>query len=386
MILHVDMDAFYASVEELDNPQLRGRCIIVGGQSGRSVVSAANYAARRCGVHSAMPVFQAREKCPDAVFLPPRIGRYKELSAEIMSILREFSPLVEPVSIDEAYVDITGCEKLLGDIREISCSIKGRIKERVNLICSLGAAPNKFLAKIASDMNKPDGLTIIAPEDVDRFIGRLPVHKVPGVGKNTGDMLTVMGVTTLGDVRKYPEEVLVRKFGAFGRILKERADGIDRSVVMPVSETKSVSAEETLSEDTGNKDILEKYILKQSEKIARDLRRLKIRARTIRIKIKHSDFRQVTRSVTLKEPTQSSEVIIREAFRLLREYRMPGTARLIGVGTSNFVSDLKEIQTDIFEQVDTKESNWEKIDRAIDTITEKFGDGVIERATLKDEK
>jgi len=386
MILHVDMDAFYASVEELDNPQLRGRCIIVGGQSGRSVVSAANYAARRCGVHSAMPVFQAREKCPDAVFLPPRIGRYKELSAEIMSILREFSPLVEPVSIDEAYVDITGCEKLLGDIREISCSIKGRIKERVNLICSLGAAPNKFLAKIASDMNKPDGLTIIAPEDVDRFIGRLPVHKVPGVGKNTGDMLTVMGVTTLGDVRKYPEEVLVRKFGAFGRILKERADGIDRSVVIPVSETKSVSAEETLSEDTGNKDILEKYILKQSEKIARDLRRLKIRARTIRIKIKHSDFRQVTRSVTLKEPTQSSEVIIREAFRLLREYRMPGTARLIGVGTSNFVSDLKEIQADIFEQVDTKESNWEKIDRAIDTITEKFGDGVIERATLKDEK
>ncbi|MCD6486077.1 MAG: DNA polymerase IV [Syntrophobacterales bacterium] len=386
MILHVDMDAFYASVEELDNPQLKGRCVIVGGQSKRSVVSAANYAARGFGVHSAMPVFKVQTICPDAVFLPPRISRYKELSAKIMSILREFSPLVEPVSIDEAYVDITGCEKLFGGVREIASSIKKEIKERLDLNCSLGAAPNKFLAKIASDMDKPDGLTIIMPEDVDRFIESLPIHKVPGVGKNTNDKLKLMGVSTLGDVKKYPEEVLAKRFGTFGGRLAKLADGIDRSAVTPVSETKSVSAEETLPEDTEDKNLLEKYILKQSEKIGRELRKLGIRARTISVKIKHSDFKQVTRSATIKEPTQSSEVIIREAFELLENYRMPDKARLIGVGVSNFISGMEQVQTDIFERDDTKSSDWRKLDKAIDTITDKFGTEIIKRASLKGRK
>ena len=386
MILHVDMDAFYASVEELDNPQLKGRCVIVGGQSKRSVVSAANYAARGFGVHSAMPVFKARTICHDAVFLPPRMYRYKELSAKIMFILREFSPLVEPVSIDEAYVDITGCEKLFGGVREIASSIKKEIKERLDLNCSLGAAPNKFLAKIASDMDKPDGLTIIMPEDVDRFIESLPIHKVPGVGKNTNDKLKLMGVSTLGDVKKYPEEVLAKRFGTFGGRLAKLADGIDRSAVTPVSETKSVSAEETLPEDTEDKNLLEKYILKQSEKIGRELRKLGIRARTISVKIKHSDFKQVTRSATIKEPTQSSEVIIREAFELLENYRMPDKARLIGVGVSNFISGMEQVQTDIFERDDTKSSDWRKLDKAIDTITDKFGTEIIKRASLKGRK
>ena len=386
MILHVDMDAFYASVEELDNPQLKGRCVVVGGRSKRSVVSAANYAARRFGVHSAMPVFQARKICPGALFRPPRMYRYKELSSKIMSILREFSPLVEPVSIDEAYVDIAGCEKLFGGVGEIASSIKKRIKEKLGLICSLGAAPNKFLAKIASDMDKPDGLTIILPEDVDRFIESLPIHKVPGVGKNTHDKLKLMGVNTLGDVKKYPEGVLVRKFGTFGRRLVKLAAGIDRSVVTSVSETKSVSAEETLPEDTEKKDILGKYILKQSEKIGRELRKLGVRARTINVKIKHSDFKQVTRSVTIKDPTQSSEIIIREAFQLLKNYRMPNKARLIGVGVSNLVSGVEPVQADIFERENTKNSNWQKLDKAIDTITDKFGTEIIKRASLKGRK
>ncbi|MCK4534766.1 MAG: DNA polymerase IV, partial [Syntrophobacterales bacterium] len=374
------------SVEELDNPLLKGKCVIVGGQSERGVVSAANYEARKFGVHSAMPVFQAREKCPEAIFLPPRMGRYKELSAKFMSILREFSPLVEPVSIDEAYVDITGCERLFGGINEIALSIKERIKERLDLTCSLGAAPNKFLAKIASDMDKPDGLTIIIPEDVDQFIESLPIHKVPGVGKNTHNKLKLMGVKTLGDVKKYPEEVLVRRFGTFGRRLAKLADGIDRSVVTPVSETKSVSAEETLSEDTENKDVLGKYILEQSEKIGRELRKLGIMARTISVKIKYSDFKQVTRSVTIKEPTQSSDIIIREASQLLGNYRMPNKTRLIGVGASNLVSGVEQVQTDIFEQGNTKNSNWQKLDKAIDTITDKFGTEIIKRASLKGRK
>ena len=386
MILHIDMDAFYASVEELDNPLLKGRCIIVAGQSERSVVSAANYEARKFGVHSAMPVFQAREKCPEAIFLPPRMGRYKELSAKFMSILREFSPLVEPVSIDEAYVDVTGCGRLLGGVREIARSIKKRIKEKLNLTCSLGAAPNKFLAKIASDMDKPDGLTIIMPENVRQFIEFLPIHKVPGVGKNTHDKLKLLGIKTLGDVKKYPEEILLKKFGKFGRRLMELADGIDRSVVTPGSETKSVSSEETLLEDTDDKQVLKRYILKQAEKVGRELRKLDIRARTISIKIKHSDFKQVTRSVTIKDPTQSSEVIIGEAFQLLESYRLPKKARLIGVGVFNLVSEAEPIQIDIFKRDDTKNSNWKKLDKAIDTITDKFGADVIKRASLKNEE
>ena len=381
----MDMDAFYASVEELDNPLLKGKCVIVGGQSERGVVSAANYEARKFGVHSAMPVFQAREKCPEAIFLPPRMGRYKELSAKFMSILREFSPLVEPVSIDEAYVDIAGCERLFGGINEIAPSIKKRIREGLNLTCSLGAAPNKFLAKIASDMDKPDGLTIIMPENVQQFIESLPIHKVPGVGKNTHDKLKLLGIRTLGDVKNYPAEIIIRKFGKFGRRLMELADGIDRSVVTPVSKTKSVSAEETLLRDTDDKQVLKRYILKQAERVARELRKLDVRARTISVKIKHSDFKQVTRSVTIEDPTQSSEVIIREAFQLLERYRMPKEARLIGVGVSNLVSETGPAQVDIFERDDPENSNWEKLDEAIDTITEKFGTDVIKRASLNDE-
>lgn len=384
MILHSDMDAFYASVEELDNPLLKGKCVIVAGHSERSVVSAANYEARKFGVHSAMPLFQAREKCPEAIFLPPRMDRYKELSAKIMSILREFSPLIEPVSIDEAYIDITGCERLWGGVREIAFGIKKRIKETFNLTCSLGAAPNKFLAKVASDMDKPDGLTIIMPGDVQQFIATLPIHKVPGVGKNTHAELKLLGIRTLGDVKKYPEEVLLKKFGKFGRRLMEFANGIDRSVVTPVSKTKSISSEETLLEDTDDKQTLKKYILKQAEKVGRELRKSGIKAKTVSIKIKHSDFKQVTRSITVKDPTQSSDVIIRKAFQLLENYAMPKKARLIGVGVSNLVPAAEPIQIDIFERGDRESSNWEKLDVAIDAITDKFGTDIIKRATVKD--
>jgi len=383
MIFHIDMDAFYASVEELDNPALKGRCVIVGGQSERSVVSAANYEARKFGVHSAMPIFQARKRCPGAIFLPPRMSRYREMSAQIISILREFSPLVEPISIDEACVDITGCERLFGGIEEIALRIKQRIKEGTGLTCSLGGAPNKFLAKIASDMDKPDGLTIITPSSVDRFIESLSIHKVPGVGKNTQEKLRVMGVRTLGDVKQYPEEILVKKFGRFGHRLAQFARGIDRSAVTPVSETKSVSAEETLPTDTEDKDLLKRYILGQAERVARELRILGVGARTISIKIKDLDFRQVTRSVTIREATQSSDVIIREAARLLERYRMSRKTRLIGVGVSNLVSAAEPVQMDIFEHNDTRSSHRRELDKAIDTITDRFGTDAIGRASLK---
>jgi len=386
MILHIDMDAFYASVEELDNPDLKDRCVIVGGRSERGVVSAANYEARRFGVHSAMPIFQARKRCPDAVFLPPRMSRYRELSGQIMAILREFSPLVEPISIDEAYVDIAGCQRLFGGVEEIAWRIKQTIREEAGLTCSVGGAPSKFLAKIASDMDKPDGLTIIAPEQVDRFIEALPIDKVPGVGKNTREKLRLMGVGTLGDVNRYPEELLVKKLGTFGRRLAQFARGIDRSAVTPLSETKSVSAEETLPADTDDKDLLRTYILGQAERITCELRKLGVGARTISIKIKDSDFRQVTRSATIREATQSSDVIIDEASRLLERYRMSKKIRLIGLAASNLVSAAESVQMDIFEGDDPRISHRRKLDEAIDTITDRFGTDAIGRASLKERK
>ncbi|MBN2398091.1 MAG: DNA polymerase IV [Deltaproteobacteria bacterium] len=383
-IFHIDMDAFYASVEVLDNPDLKGRCVIVGGQTGRGVVSAASYEARRFGVHSAMPIFQARKRCPDAVFLPPRMSRYRAVSALIMAILREFSPLVEPISIDEAFVDVTGCERLFGGIGEIALRIKERIREEVGLTCSLGGAPNKFLAKIASDMDKPDGLTVIAPETVDRFIESLPVEKVPGVGATTHEKLRLMGVKTLGDVRRYPEDALVRKFGKFGHRLADFARGIDRSPVTPDDETKSVSAEETLPADTDDGEIIKRYILGQAERVARELRKAGVGGRTVTLKIKDADFRQVTRSVTINEPTQSADIIIREALHLLGRYQMTKKIRLIGVGVSHLTTSTDPVQMDLFEQKARKTSQRRKLDEAIDEITDRFGKDAIKRATLKE--
>ncbi len=384
MILHVDMDAFYASVEELDNPQLKGCCVIVGGLSERGVVATANYEARKFGVHSAMPLFQARRNCPDAVFLSPRISRYKDVSLHIMRILGEYSPTVEPLSIDEAYVDVGGCQRLFGSAGDIALLIKQRIKEEIGLTCSLGVAPNKFLAKIASDMHKPDGLTIIKAEDVLYFIESLPVRKVPGVGNKTEDKLRLMGINTLGDVRKYDEKRLIKKLGSFGKRLSEFSQGVDRSVVVPDSETKSVSAEETLARNTADKEILKKIIMMQADKISRELRMLGKKGRTITIKIKDSDFRQITRSVTLREATQASAMIAGEALRLIDQQQMPRKTRLIGVTVSNLKDASEAVQLDIFENARLRDLHQKKLDDAVDEIKERFGKDAITRASFKD--
>ena len=384
MILHVDMDAFYASVEELDNPDLQGKCVIVGGPSNRGVVSAANYLARSCGVHSAMPVFQARQKCPEAVFLPPRIERYKTLSQQVMSVLAEFSPLVEQVSIDEAYMDISGCERLLGTPAELGLQLKEKIKHTVQLTCSVGIAPNKFLAKIASDMDKPDGLFIIMPEDAALFIAQLPVRKVPGVGKTALRKLDRLGIKSLGDVSKYPEKALLKAFGKFGRRLIALAGGIDKSRVSPHTLRKSVSRERTFSTDTADKDLLKKYLLAHSQYVARDLRRINATARTITLKIKGADFKQVTRRSTLKAPIVSSKTIYQSAVALLDAYHIRTKVRLIGLGASGLMYAPKPMQMDLFNQIQEKATGWEQVDRAVDAITQKFGKDAVRRATLTD--
>jgi DNA polymerase-4 len=384
MIIHIDMDAFYASVEQLDHPEFRGKSVIVGGQSQRSVVSAANYEARKFGVHSAMPMFQAKQKCPDGIFVSPRMERYKEISRKIMDLLKQFTPLLEVGSIDEAYMDITGSNKLHGDAIEIGRRIKNIIKETVHLTCSVGIAPNKFLAKVAADMNKPDGLMVIRDDEVQNFIESLPVRKVPGVGKKTERQLKQMGVATLGDINKFSEESLIKRLGKFGRRLKDLSLGTDTSSVEPDSLHKSISSEKTLSEDTQNLEQLKKYLLKQAETVAAGLRKEGVRAKTITLKIKNSDFKLVTKSRTVAAPTSSAESIYIEAERLLDTVLLTKKVRLIGVGASGFISASVPVQMNLFDKEKEAARTWEQVDKTLNHIKKKYGKDIIRRASLKE--
>ncbi len=384
MILHIDMDAFYASVEQLDNPRLKNKCVIVGGTSNRGVVSAASYEARQFGVRSAMPIYQAKQKCPHGIFVAPRMDRYQEVSKMIMAVLREFSPLVEPVSIDEAYVDITGCQRLFGEPQEIASEIKRKIKETVNLSCSVGVAPNKFLAKIASDLQKPNGLTLIPPEKVLAFVDSLPIKKVPGVGDKMQRQLELLGIRTLGDVHRLPQETLLRHLGKFGLRLRALSSGTDDSPVTPHTPHKSISCEHTLAADTSDPELLKRFLLRQSEEVAMQLRHAGVRAKTITIKIKDADFKQFTRRTTIAIPTQSSKTIYEQAARLLSDYKITKKIRLIGVGTSGFSPVTASVQMGLFETGKETSVDWKKIDKTLDSISKKFGKNVVGRATLKD--
>jgi DNA polymerase-4 len=381
MILHLDMDAFFAAVEQLDFPELRGKPVIVGGRSARAVVSTASYEARVFGVRSAMPIFQARKLCPHGIYVRGRMGRYKEISVKVFELLDGFSPRVEPVSIDEAYMDITGCEGIFGPPLTIARRIKDRIREDVGLTCSIGIAPLKFLSKIASDMNKPDGITLIGPEEVLPFIGRLPVTRVPGVGASTARQLERMGVRTLGDLAPISEKVLVAKTGSFGLRLKELSQGIDRLTVTSGSERKSFSTETTLAEDTADRQFLRNQLLMQADDVARMLRKHGSKARTVTLKITFAGFRQITRRHTIPHPTQSSDVIYAEAVRLFDSEYLPEKLRLIGLGAAGLVPENRPEQTELFDDGSrAREEKWEHAERAVDSVLKKFGNGSLSRA------
>ena len=385
MILHIDMDAFYASIEQRDNPALRGKCVIVGGTSGRGVVSAASYEARKFGVHSAMPIFQAREKCPDGVYISPRIARYRDVSREVMAILEAFSPLVEPVSIDEAFMDISGCERLQGPPEKIARTIKTDIKKRLELTCSVGGAPIRFLAKIASDIDKPDGLTLITPQAVPHFIETLPIEKVPGVGKNARQHLDKMGICYLGDVNGHSLQLLEKKLGKFGRRLAQLAAGVDKTPISTDTERKSISSEITLARDTRDREQLDKMLLQQSQIVAKSLRKHSFRARTITLKVKQADFKQFTRNKTITPPTQASETIYKTAAALFKRFRLKQKIRLIGVGASGLINDAVPIQMDMFASPAAPgEDTWDKVDQTLDRISRKFGNDAVRRASLAD--
>ena len=377
-ILHIDMDAFFAAIEVLDDPSLAGKPVIVGGTTKRGVVSTANYEARRFGVHSAMPVFMAKKKCPHGIFLPVRKERYAEVSRKILDILKDFTPSIEQVSIDEAYLDITGTEELFGRPEKVVRRIKDRIRKEIGLTCSIGVAPNKFLAKIGSDMNKPDGLKIILANDVEEFLPRLPVEKIPGVGKRSLERLQRYGIKMVGDLGRFSEERLSKELGNFGHRLHELAKGADASSVVAHAEAKSISSEGTLESDTGDLSVLKGHVASHAKRVAWRLRKEGLKGGTITIKIKFSDFSAITKSHTLAQPTDSSKTISETAVKLLLNGPLRVKVRLIGVAVSNLEKTGEDAQLGLFEKEQNKVKE-RKVDQAMDKIREKFGTKVITR-------
>jgi DNA polymerase IV len=380
MILHLDMDAFFASVEQHDDPSLRGAPVIIGCHP-RGVVSAASYEARVFGVRSAMPVVEARRRCPQGVFLPGNRRRYAEVSKVVMATLSDFSPLVEPASIDEAYVDITGTGTLFGPPEALGRRMKAAIVQATGLSCSVGIAPVKFLAKIASDFDKPDGLTLVTPEGTAAFLAELPVGKIPGVGKRAQATLARLGIRVMGDVLAYPRDFFQRHLGKGGLELFERAHGRGSAEVCPHREAKSVSAENTFGANTADRDVLLAWLLAAAERVGREARRDGLAGRTVTLKLKFSDFKQITRSRTLAEATDSDAVLFATARALLDAESLPRPVRLIGLGLGHFGREARQLS--LFETVETTgRRRAGKIDTALDAIRDKFGRQAIVRGRL----
>jgi DNA polymerase-4 len=377
-VLHIDMDAFYASVEELDNPQLKGTPLIVGGTSGRGVVAAASYAVRRFGVHSAMPMSEALRLCPGAICVAPRMARYQEISARVFSIFHEFTPLVEGLSLDEAFLDVTSSMTLLGSPVEIGTNIRRRIREVTGLTASVGVAPNKLLAKIASDLRKPDGMYVLDPDSMRDALDALPIEKLFGVGRKSLPRVHAAGIRSFGDARHAGDEQLWRAFGRHGKTMRDRASGIDDRPVQPDREEKSISAEDTFATDIRNHGELYVELLRLADRTASRLRAHDLFAATVNVKIRRADFVTFTRQRTLGAASNDTGVITGAAKELLAAWltAQPRAAiRLLGVG----VSDLQEgMQQDLFLAADAPTG----LDSTVDGIRERFGKASMTRASL----
>jgi len=380
MILHVDMDAFYASVEQRDRPELGGRPVIVGGiPRERGVVAAASYEARRFGVHSAMPAATAVRLCPQGVFLRPRIDHYAAISGQIQEIFRRFTPLVEPLSLDEAFLDVRGSVRLFGSEEEIARRIKSVIREELRLVASVGVAPNKFLAKIASDLEKPDGLVVVRSGQEQAFLDPLPVGRLWGVGKVGCRAFESLGIRTIGQLRALPRETLVNRFGAPGEQIWRLARGIDDRPVVPEHQAKSLSHETTFECDVSDRQVLRSWLLDLVEQVGRRVRACGLKGRTVGMKVRYSDFRTVTRAETLGEPTDLTSEIWRAAVGLF-ENRLPAAlppVRLLGVSLTGLDASA-ERQALLFNREErTRQS---RLDRVTDQIQDRFGQSAIGRA------
>lgn len=331
-ILHVDLDAFFAAVEQRDRPELRGKPVIVGGDPrGRGVVSAASYEARAFGVGSAMSLREALRRCPHGVFLPVDGRRYQLASRDVMAVLRRFTPLVEPISIDEAFLDVTGSRALFGDGPTIAGAIKTAVRDEVGLTASVGVATTKLVAKVASDLRKPDGLVVVEPGTEAAFLAPLPIGRLWGVGAKTATALAEFGVYTIGDLAALPPDVVVRRFGKHGSSLIERARGVDPDPVHEGDPAKSIGHEHTFDVDTSDPEMIERTLLGMADGVAGRLRSAGVKASTVVVKIRDSSFRTITRQRTLAEPTDMTEPIFRTALELARPEVRGIRVRLLGV-------------------------------------------------------
>ena len=379
-IIHADLDAFFASVEELLNPDLRGKPIIVGAAPAqRGVVASASYAARAYGVRAAMPTARALRLCSHAILVSPHHEEYARRSRAVMDILHEITPQVEQVSIDEAFLDVTGCERLWGPVEQMARLIQTRIKEEQHLPVSLGIAASKLVAKIACDWGKPEGLVMVPPGEEEVFLAPLHIERLWGVGQVTGAKLRALGMNTIGDLAARSEEELVQHFGDMGRGLYLSARGIDRARVRSSRPHRSISQERTFARDVGDEGTLLRALLRMAENVATRLRRQHLVAQTVRIKLRFANFSTVTRQLTLEQPTDQGQMIYERARQLLgRNWRDGQMLRLLGVGVSGLL-DGGGYQLDLFDRSDQRRA---RLDRALDDIQARFGREAITRASL----
>ena len=376
-VMHVDMDAFYASVEIMDNPELKGKPVIVGGVeiNNRGVVSTASYEARKYGVHSAMPIYKAKKLCPDGIYISGRMERYQEVSKKIHKIFHKYTPRVEKISIDEAFLDLKGCHKLFGSSKKIGKNIKKEIQDKVGLTASVGISKNKFLAKLASTIDKPDGFKIVYNEEVSDFLSDLPIGMLWGVGNKTEKLLHEQGVKTIGMLKKIPKRELENQFGKLGIKLYNLARGKDQREVVSEEEIKSISQEETFSENLSSNLNIFSALMGMTEKVSERLHNKNLKGKTVFIKVRYSNFKTYTRRKTLKNYISSTDLIYDTAKKLLIENNLlTKEIRLLGVGVSNLSSENQQ-QLSLFN----KSIKKEKLDKTIYKIKDKYGSKSLRR-------
>jgi DNA polymerase-4 len=374
-IFHIDLDAFFVSVEQVLNPKLKGKPVMVGGDpERRGVVASASYEARPFGIHSGMPLSRARRLCPQAILIRANFSHYKVASAKFMKILSDFSPYIEPLGFDEAYLNVTGCEEPYGSPRQLAMALKERIYEELKLTASVGIGTCKVVSKIASDLCKPDGLLEIAPGGEQAFLNPLPIAKLPGVGKKTEQVLKEMRITTIGELASLPLNTVKRRFGTTGAVIHSYARGIDDREVKAPGEAKSISQQLTFAHDTLDHNFLEANLHNLCQEVCQELRSQNTRAKCVAIRLRYADFRTITRQVTLKEASDVTQVVCASAHQLLSQAlaQQEKPVRLLGIRVSSLVGEEKQLS-----MFDSGTEKPERLDKAIDKIRRKYGSTAI---------